>query len=71
MLFRVEALAAANASFGRLRTPCGTEEDKVRRRCSDVDSRPYWVADWGMAWQLIRRGVRPVCVAADRALSSR
>ena len=26
------------------------------RRCRNADDRPYWVADWGLAWQVIEHG---------------
>jgi hypothetical protein len=63
MLFRVDTLHAAKASFGALPTPC---PEKGARRCRAADGRPYWVADWGLAWQVIEYGGSAVCLSSPR-----
>ena len=63
MLFRVDTLRAAKASFGAMPTPC---PQKGPRRCKAADGRPYWVADWGLAWQVIEYGGSAVCLSTPR-----
>jgi len=54
VLINVKALIHVNASFAKRKTPCKSMDAESRRiGCKAVDTRPYFVADWGLFSQLL------------------
>lgn len=49
VLINVKALISVNASFDERKTPCKSLNSESRRiGCKAIDTRPYFVADWGL-----------------------
>ena len=66
LLFRTQAVREMNVSFSKLSNPCYVKHWKARG-CRGPEKRPYWIADWGMAVQMIESGATKIC-AGNRPL---
>jgi len=57
VLVSVKAMISVDASFAKRKTPCKNLDAESRRLgCKAVDTRPYFVADWGLFSQLLNQG---------------
>ncbi|KAJ1453916.1 hypothetical protein M885DRAFT_522745 [Pelagophyceae sp. CCMP2097] len=55
LFFSTDALSLAGAAFRNLPTPCAGGALSVAG-CRATDARPYWVADWGLVYQILKSG---------------
>ena len=59
----VAALERSQASFAKLPTPCaGPTLAESTPGCRGIDARPYWVADYGLIYQVLAGGARATCL---------
>lgn len=59
-------VAKYNVTFEANKLPCATKALFNANNCGALDSRPYWVADWGLIHNLVHRTGHPmVCLKGD------
>lgn len=71
LLFRTEVLRRTGAAFHKLHTPCAGLLPGGRgmpNGCGAIDPRPYWVADWGLVYQVLSQNATKACLAGTRTL---
>ena len=63
VFLNVEAIIHADASFSSLHSPCAQAEDSIAMAgCRAIDTRPYFVADWGFFHQLMSNRASFICL---------
>jgi hypothetical protein len=63
VFLRVEDLRTSGATFATRHTPCPVyDEIHIQRGCRANDTRPFFVADWGIFSLLIESGGNTACV---------
>jgi hypothetical protein len=71
LLFRTEVLRRTGAAFHKMHTPCAALLPGGRgmpNGCVAIDTRPYWVADWGLVYQVLSQNATKECLAGTRSL---
>jgi len=62
VLFRLGAVRSSGLNFSQVPTPCMDLKHGNPYKCSAVDTRPWWSADWGFASRLLTKGASRNCV---------
>lgn len=62
VLFRLGAIRSSGLTFAQVPTPCVDLAHGNPYKCSALDTRPWWAADWGFVSRLLAKGASRKCV---------